>query len=477
MCGESLQKAESGPTSGSGSSGSGEFQSRKSRVRQKTMSVEPERLMAAKEEAIAAFGSANKETPAEELPFAHEDLFAEEMPAENFEEPEDFEDPVVVPQKHSEPEVSSSPFRLGGRSSNERNSAEPVFAKPQQESAVFESSAVENPAAESPAENLVDELLSEEAEHVQSEEDSWDDHDSEDGNLDGDDSAEDGADDFRDFAPNANQAPKKRRRRRRKRGGARQEMEHGQSQAHSSDHGHHHGHNQQASHSHSNAQHGSNERSSHGHSHGNAHSQGHNSQPRVSTPPPARQQQSHVEQPHAEQRRWNESKVSEREAPAREEQRMESRTRETESRAESHSPSHSAPVHTNQNQRQNANRVHHAKPEASLGDGQLVGWLVNFRDNPKGEAVEIRAGRFFVSGQRLRGSDLVLPHDSVSTPHCLVKVSDSGTIQLQDMMSENGTYRRSQDGSEEQIDSTVVRNGDTLRFGDYEVLVCLIPRG
>ena len=116
--------------------------------------------------------------------------------------------------------------------------------------------------------------------------------------------------------------------------------------------------------------------------------------------------------------------------------------------------------------------------EASQTDGALSGWLAVFANNPQGESIELRAGKFFVGRQKLRGSDLVISDSSVSTPHCMITVGGDG-IMVQDLMSEQGTHlrRAGSDSYSPLQQPTAVHHGDWLRFGQYEVLVCLLPKG
>ena len=66
-------------------------------------------------------------------------------------------------------------------------------------------------------------------------------------------------------------------------------------------------------------------------------------------------------------------------------------------------------------------------------------------------------------------------YENVSTPHCLVVVAE-GTFCVQDLMSERGTYlQRLGSGTFAQVSDIVeVHHGDRLKFGDYEVMVCLL---
>jgi len=107
--------------------------------------------------------------------------------------------------------------------------------------------------------------------------------------------------------------------------------------------------------------------------------------------------------------------------------------------------------------------------------GRLLGWLVSY-ENPDGRAIELRAGRFFISGSSIRPTDLILEDQSISTPHALMSVSDGG-IQVQDLMSERGTFVRLQGESQYIREDGIVtlNHGDWIRFGDVEFLVTIVP--
>jgi hypothetical protein len=116
--------------------------------------------------------------------------------------------------------------------------------------------------------------------------------------------------------------------------------------------------------------------------------------------------------------------------------------------------------------------------EARLGKmraGRLFGWLVSY-EHPDGRAIELRAGRFFVTGTSIRSTDLILEDQSISTPHALMAITENG-LQLQDLMSERGTFVRCQGEAQYTREEGVieVRHGDWIRFGDVEFLVTIVP--
>ncbi len=117
-------------------------------------------------------------------------------------------------------------------------------------------------------------------------------------------------------------------------------------------------------------------------------------------------------------------------------------------------------------------------PEVSGEDaGSLVGWLVTYGPNGKGDSIEVRSGRFFIGRQKLRENDMVIGDSALSTPHCLVSAEMGNGIQVQDLMSEQGTFIKKSGASEfvRTENVSLIQHGDTLRFGAYELLVCLIP--
>jgi len=107
--------------------------------------------------------------------------------------------------------------------------------------------------------------------------------------------------------------------------------------------------------------------------------------------------------------------------------------------------------------------------------GRLFGWLVSY-ESPDGRAIELREGKFFVTASSIKGSDLVLEDPSISTPHALMSISESGLL-VQDLMSDNGVFVRTEgDGDYRREDGIIrVAHGDWIRFGDVEFLVIVVP--
>ncbi len=119
------------------------------------------------------------------------------------------------------------------------------------------------------------------------------------------------------------------------------------------------------------------------------------------------------------------------------------------------------------------------KQGLSKGEGaMLIGWFVNYTNDKQGLSFEIRMGRQFIGRQSLREDDLIIQDSAISTPHCLLQVEGNGTVLLQDLMSEHGTFvKKAGNGDYQQIDSSVsLAHGDKVRLGSFEMVVCLIPR-
>lgn len=146
----------------------------------------------------------------------------------------------------------------------------------------------------------------------------------------------------------------------------------------------------------------------------------------------------------------------------------ESRQREHEAREERGSqPAARRPVEPQERRAEETRQAEAVK-------GRLFGWLVSY-SNPDGTAIELREGRFFVSRNSLKQTDLIVDDPSVSTPHALINVGLDGKFQMQDLMSDRGVFLRRRGGDTYQReDSMEVQHGDWIRFGDVEFLVCLI---
>ncbi len=131
-----------------------------------------------------------------------------------------------------------------------------------------------------------------------------------------------------------------------------------------------------------------------------------------------------------------------------------------------------------QRQPQQERRVEPSRSASKIQatDGGLVGWLVDYRDQ-RGAGIELREGQFFVSRTRLKDSDLIIDHGSISTPHALVRATKQNGVELQDLMSERGIkIRRHSSSSWQNVEERVkLGHGDRVQFGEVEYLLVLIP--
>lgn len=110
-----------------------------------------------------------------------------------------------------------------------------------------------------------------------------------------------------------------------------------------------------------------------------------------------------------------------------------------------------------------------------ISAGRLFGWLVSFKESD-GRAIELREGRFFITRSSVKESDLVIDHESISTPHALMHISADMGLRVHDVISEKGLFvkRRGSDEFQRMSETVEIQHGDFLRFGEVEYQVCLI---
>lgn len=115
--------------------------------------------------------------------------------------------------------------------------------------------------------------------------------------------------------------------------------------------------------------------------------------------------------------------------------------------------------------------------QTSAARGRLVGWLVSYADT-EGTAIDMREGKYFVTGSSFKGTDLVVDDESVSTPHALLSVTLDNGIRVQDLMSEHGLFCKSNGASDFQRTEgpVTLQHGDWVKFGSVEFLVCTVAR-
>lgn len=108
--------------------------------------------------------------------------------------------------------------------------------------------------------------------------------------------------------------------------------------------------------------------------------------------------------------------------------------------------------------------------------GSVIGWFVDLADK-NGSPIELREGHFFISKSKLKENDLIVDHDSISTPHALVRVSRKVGVEMQDLMSEKGVQLKRFGGSSFSThdERLTLGHGDVVRLGEVEYLVVIIP--
>lgn len=194
--------------------------------------------------------------------------------------------------------------------------------------------------------------------------------------------------------------------------------------------------------------------------------------------PPAKQQPPRAAEERDQGRNRQPAPAPVKAPPQQVAQRQQQRppVRETQSVREAQPPRDEAP--SRHEERENRRPHGGSGPKAGrIQPGRLFGWLVSF-ENPDGRAIELRGGRFFITGSNIRESDLILEDQSISTPHALMSITDRG-LMIQDLMSERGTFIRSSGSSQYRREEGIidVAHGDWVRFGDVEFLVVIVPSG
>lgn len=121
---------------------------------------------------------------------------------------------------------------------------------------------------------------------------------------------------------------------------------------------------------------------------------------------------------------------------------------------------------------------HEVTEQAAVSNGRLFGWLVSF-DKPEGNAIELREGKFFITGSQLKKHDLVISGKNLSTPHVMVSISRDQGFRVQDLMSESGTFvrRRSSQSYEREEGVVTLDHGDWVKFGNAEFVVAIVAYG
>jgi hypothetical protein len=204
--------------------------------------------------------------------------------------------------------------------------------------------------------------------------------------------------------------------------------------------------------------------------------------PRQSPPPQQKGQQNNQRhaQPNQEHRAQRDSKPPQGGGHERREvHRHEKRGEEGKKGSHQQHHQHGGKQHERHGDRNAERPPAHAQGGPKMGKvrpGRLFGWLVSF-ESPDGRAIELREGKFFVTGTSIRGTDLVVEDPSISTPHALMSVNGESGLMIQDLMSDRGVFRRSGDRGQYVREDGVftLEHGDWVRFGDVEFLVTIVP--
>ena len=112
-------------------------------------------------------------------------------------------------------------------------------------------------------------------------------------------------------------------------------------------------------------------------------------------------------------------------------------------------------------------------------ESPIVGFLVAYDRQENGEVFELRSGRIMVtSAARPDENSMVLVDDTVSSMHAILRVSQEGSIQVLDQLSEHGTSVTREDGTTISLsgDKGEINHGDVVSFGARAFHVCLVPR-
>ena len=133
-------------------------------------------------------------------------------------------------------------------------------------------------------------------------------------------------------------------------------------------------------------------------------------------------------------------------------------------------------------------RINRAAPAPAQYEGReglvwqkktpVVGFLVSYDANANGDVYELRSGRLIVTSESAgQGNYLLIKDESVSPMHAILRISQSGEVQVLDQLSEFGTRIRRFGGEEEKElsgDKGTVEHGDILSFGSRKFHVCMI---
>ena len=130
----------------------------------------------------------------------------------------------------------------------------------------------------------------------------------------------------------------------------------------------------------------------------------------------------------------------------------------------------------NENPKENLSKV--SLVSKDLAERKLVGVLMSFYDDPNGEAIELRAGRWFITSRGTNLGDYILIEDDKVGPlHGVIRVQEDGKILILDQLSDSGTaVIKKESGKEIDITgkSLALEHGDIIKFGRRTFTACLL---
>lgn len=138
--------------------------------------------------------------------------------------------------------------------------------------------------------------------------------------------------------------------------------------------------------------------------------------------------------------------------------------------------------HSSMTSRMDTTSVEKVKSPASREDfvrAAIVGFLVSYDVDPLGEVWELCVGRCVVTSDKTPGDCLFVDHPSVSPMHAVVRVFNSGEVQILDQLTDSGTALRRYGATEDEIlhgEKAILKHGDVIRFGERSFRVFVMDR-
>ncbi len=130
------------------------------------------------------------------------------------------------------------------------------------------------------------------------------------------------------------------------------------------------------------------------------------------------------------------------------------------------------------NQRKFRERSGRPYMEVIHNNSRLIGWLVSYAEEDMGQSYELRAGRYFISGDgQQEARTIVVKDEAISSPHIALNAGSQHTLQVMDIFSDHGTVVvRSGTNQEVPVTGPVqIEHGDWIRIANKKRFqVCLI---